>query len=220
MAGYGDEDEIKRQLSLDDGNPDDAGAIVRVAQINEELSRVFDIRCGRHGTADETRTVDASARIWSGDAWWPSWGWLDPITAAYRADLILPWPVLAVTGISVGGTWDGAAWDGETALDADAYRLAWGDASRGFYRVERLDGSGWSGPVRIAGTWLNAAFTDPPDEVIGALTFLVVQHFREDQMSPAGVVGPDGMQVPSRNPWGYERVKAVIERYRVFEVVV
>ena len=112
-------------------------------------------------------------------------------------------------------------WDDETTLAATDYRLAGGDAASGYYRIERLTG-GWAGPTRITGTWLDASWTDAtvPFDVIEALTFLVVHHYREDQMSPAGVVGPDGMQVPTRNPWGYDQVRTAIDRYRVFEVVV
>lgn len=224
MAGYGDETEIKRQLGLVDADPDDAGAIARVAALNEALSRVFDAKCNRTGTADETRTIDAGNGL-AGGVWWWNWAWMAgggaPAAPTFGV-LVLPAPIVSVDSIFEGGLWDGASWDDETEVVAADYRLTTGSTAGGFYAIERVGGGGWAGPVRVTGTWLDAAWTalTVPVEVEEALTFLVVHHYREDLMSPAGVVGPEGTVVPSRNPWAFERVKAVIDRYRVVELVV
>lgn len=219
MAGYGDATEIKRQLELADADPDDAAKIARVAVLNESLSRNFDQKVNRTGTASETRTVQVGPH--PGSFWfYPVAAWPSADDPAYPGAIALPWPVLTVSAIAEGGTWDGSAWDGETTLDAADYRLTGGDAAGGYYRIDRLLGPAWAGPVRITGTWLNAAWTNPPADVVEAVTFLVVHHYREDAMSPAGVVGPDGMQVPTRNPWAYGRVVEAIRRWRVYEVAV
>jgi hypothetical protein len=222
MAGYGDADEVMRQLERTESSADYAAVLARVGELNASLSRLFDSKCNRTNPASETRTVQVGP---SGGSFWfyplGAWPYVDE-TGPYAGALILPTPVLTVSAVKEGGTWDGAAWDDETTLAATDYRLTGGDAARGYYRVERLLGPGWGGPVRITGTWIDAAWTEAtvPPEVVDALTFLVVSHYREEMTSPAGVVGPDGLAVPTRNPWGYERVKEAINRYRVYEVVV
>jgi hypothetical protein len=221
MAGYGDVDEVMRQLERTEGSADYAAVLARVTELNESLSRNFDQKVRRTGTASETRTINVGPAL--GSFWFYPVGW--PVayaTGPYAGTIVLPWPVLTVSAIAEGGTWDGAAWDDGTTLAATDYRLAGGDAARGYYRIDRLLGPGWAGPTRITGTWLDAPWTAAtvPADVVEALTFLVVHHFREDQMSPAGVVGPDGAQVPTRNPWNYGRVVEAINRHRVYEVVV
>jgi hypothetical protein len=221
MAGYADADEVLRQLERTESSADYAAVLARVTELNTSLSRLFDSKCNRTNAASETRTINVGPAL--GSFWFYPIGWpYAYATGPYAGTVVLPWPVLTVSSIKEGGTWDGAAWDGETTLAATDYRLTGGDAARGYYRIDRVLGAGWAGPVRITGTWLDAAWTEAtvPPEDIDALTFLVVSHYREEMMSPAGVVGPDGTQVPTRNPWGYERVKEAINRYRVYEVVV
>lgn len=211
MAGYADLDEVMRQLDRDPDAAEHAAVLARAAELSEALSRLFDAACGRTGAAAETRTVEAPV------AYSRPLGW--PFGAVAFSTLVLPAPVLAVTAVAESGTWDGSAWSGELAVDAADYRLVLGDAAGGFRGIERL-GGGWAGPVRVTGTWLDAAWDDPPADVVEALTFLVVREFREDAQGPGGTVGPEGLPVPSRNPWRYERVKAAVRRHRVAGLVV
>jgi hypothetical protein len=215
VTAYGDPDEIERQLTAG-GVALGAPEVARIAALNEALSRLFDAKCNRTGTSVETRTVDAPAP-W---ATLPIVATPFPPSSGFVADLVLPWPVLAVTAIDEGGTWNGTTWDDGTALAVADYRLAGGDAVAGYRRIERLSGLGWAGPVRIAGTWINAAWTSPPAIVVEALNFLVAHHYREDAASPGGLVGGDGLQMPARNPWAYERVKAAIRTYGIYELVI
>jgi hypothetical protein len=222
MAGYGDPDEIIRQLERTESSADYAAVLARVTELNESLSRNFDQKVRRTGTSSETRTVQVGPH--TGSFWFypiAAWPYVSAV-GPYAGTIVLPWPVLTVSAIAEGGTWNGTAWADGTTLAADAYRLTGGDAARGYHQIERVTGPAWGGPVRITGTWLDAPWTAAtvPADVVEALTFLVVHHFREDQMGPAGVVGPDGLPVPTRNPWNYGRVVEAINRHRVYEVVV
>ncbi len=59
-----------------------------------------------------------------------------------------------------------------------------------------------------------------PDEIVSVVTWLVIHTDRVEQASPAGEIGPDGLTVRPYNPWKFERVAAVIDRYRVTRLVV
>jgi hypothetical protein len=71
-------------------------------------------------------------------------------------------------------------------------------------------------PVTVTGQW---AATDAdalvPDDLVYAVDYLVSEHFKIEQASPAGFTGPDGATVPIRNPFKADIWLKVKAKYEV-----
>lgn len=212
---YANEADVLHHLNLDSGNPEHADRIERVTRLENGLCDAFDEKVGRSfGTAPvaETRTVSVGSLVWS-----------PTVTTMLGLDrsprLVAHTGIRSLVSVEVDGSWDGAAWiDGET-LTADDYRLVLTGRDGLSWAIDRIGGS-WSGVVRVTAVWDDQVTDGVPDDVREALTFITVDEYRVRTSSPAGEIGPDGMTVPTRNPWKYESVKAAIERHRLVQVIV
>ena len=222
---YANEADVLAQLRMNAS--DDPEAVERVIRLENGLADTFDHKIGRSfGTAAtaETRTIHVGPV--AGDWFlfgWPVASWYTPFLGTTSHHLVLDVPIRSVTSITTGGTWDGSAWDDTTALTADDYLLA-NETEQGSYAIDHLSGT-WGGLVHITGIWGDQAITaatvdDVPDDVREAMTFLTIHEYHQESASQAGLIGPDGMAVPARNPWGFERVKSAIDRWRLVEVLV
>ena len=198
--GYADLDAAMHDIGLDAGNADDGDAIGRLAQLDDDISRTIDLKCGRlfGGTAD-----DEAARVIP-----------LPVSSGNRI-LLLPFAVRSVDSIVFTG-------DYADTLGADDYVLTLGTELTGDYHGIRLiDGSDWPmntgrTTLTITGLWsMDAVGGAVPDEIRAAATFLVVEEWRLRASSPAGEIGPDGMMVRPRNPWNFEIVKTALDHYSV-----
>jgi hypothetical protein len=204
-VGYADLASAKAQLQLSDENADDANRIALLTECDETVSTLFEQKAGYDA---------AQTPIWRGaDAD------IDPTPRTvwgeigYGDVVLLPVPATGITDVQIAGLYP------ETLTTADW--IAWNADVLGAARsVRRIDGSYW--PVRDGRTYLTVTALwadgpkaeDPPALVVNACTFLAVEEYRMRQMSPAGEIGPDGLSIRPRNPWGYELVKGAIESVR------
>ncbi len=197
--GYADLQIAMHDIGLDINSADDASAIARLAQIDDEIATLIDLKCGRSfgGTAaGAARVVQLP----------PSWG---------NATLLLPSAIRSVTSVVITG--DAA----ETLLSGD-YVLTIGTELTGDYHaIRRIDGYTWPmndgrSTLTITGGWSDTADgAAVPDAIIAAATFVTVEEWRLRASSPAGEIGPDGMTIRPRNPWAFQTVKTAIEHYSV-----
>jgi hypothetical protein len=186
-------------IGLSDASADDADAIGRLAQLDDDIARLIDLKTGRTfgGTAAPTARVISLPK---------SYG---------HSLLVLPFPIRSVESIVIAGTYD-------RTYEDDEYVLTMPTELTGDYHAIRLiDGSAWPmdtgySTLTITGQWSHDAPGGAvPDEIIAAATFLVVEEWRLRQSSPAGEIGPDGMTIRARNPWNFEIVKTALDHYGV-----
>lgn len=194
MPGYGDLPTIKQMLNITG-----AGQDTRLEQLNTAMSALLDDALGRSFLASgdsatpETRTVYQDAAL---DA------------------IALPVPLVSVTGIEIGGSWDGSAWTDATTLASDSYRLR--------------DGGWWidlygstASAYRITGVWGDTATEEAPPLVVEAVNVMVTRAYKRDEAGAGGeLIGPTEFEV--RAPQGIltdDRVKRAIEAYRLVEHV-
>lgn len=198
--GYSDLDAAMHDIGLDTANADDGAAIGRLAQLDDEIARTIDLKCGRSfgGTADGEVARVIPLPVSSGNT-----------------ILVLPFAIRSVDSIVFTG-------DYAQTLDATDYVLTMGTELTGDYHGIRLiDGSAWPmntgrTTLTISGLWsMDAVGGAVPDEIIAAATFLVVEEWRLRASSPAGEIGPDGMTIRPRNPWNFEIVKTALDHYSV-----
>ena len=197
--GYADIDACMAQLGLSETNPDDNERIGRLAQVDDEVAGMIDMRTGRSfgGTATPAaRTVP------------------HPVSAWQRV-LTLGRPVRSVTAIALAGPY------AETLAPGD-WALCMGTEETGdWHAIERIDGGSW--PSRgygqtctVTGVWSDLPDGQPvPDEIIAAATFLTCDEWRLRESSPNGELGADGLAIRPRNPWNYQVVKLAIDKYAV-----
>lgn len=217
MSAYGDLATIKAMLELTGDDSHDA----RLDALNAALSAIFEDKVGRtwSDTPATARTVAIEA------ATGPQWA-----QGSYRSVLALPAPgITSLVSVTVGPTWDGTAWSGGTAVDVADVRPIWqtihGDylglafGSNWPWASGAWWGGVWSGVVLVEAIWANQQGAAPP-EVVEALNFLVAEEYKQEQASPEGLIGPDGLSIRTRNPWKFERVAAVIDKYTTAEVLV
>ena len=203
--GYADFQSALAQLSLDEGDDDDAADIALLHACDDAVSVLFEQKAGYDATqtpiwgADVTAT--ATAKTIDGDR-------------NDSAILLLPVPARSIASVQVIGE------RAETLTTADW--ITWDVSNAGDVRaVRRIDGYAWpyrDGLTRMTVTaiWADGPVGgDPPAIVTEACTFLAVDEFRMRKMSPAGEIGPDGMTIRPRNPWGYELVKTALDAVRV-----
>lgn len=192
----------KAALSLDDDNDADEVKIARLQELDEAVSRTFELKTGRRfgGTATpETRTVD-------GDG---------------TGLLVLPTPVRSVSAVSITGTSPLALVVGDGSLASHQVALALPTVNGEWRALRRLDGGtfpwpayGWS-RMAITAVWADAApGGSVPIEVTEAVTFVLIDQYRLEESSPAGEIGPEGMTIRPRNPWNFELVKTAIAKYQ------
>ena len=214
---YANEDDVLNQLRK---TADDA-EYARLVRLENGLCDMLDHKTGTSfGTAPvaETRSVSLEFGVGVGYGYSPSpvYYWTPLRGGSHR--LVLDTPLRSLTGIETGGTWNGATWDDGTALTTDEYRLT-NQTDQGSYAIDLVSGT-WGGVVRITGIWGDQATETVPDDVREAMTFLTINEWHQRNASPFGQIGPDGILVTPRNPWGFEVVKAAIDRHRVVEVLV
>jgi hypothetical protein len=217
---YANEADVLEQLQDMSGiDPEHAGLV----RLENALCDVFDHKVGTSfGTTPvaETRTV-AVGLMESYVYPFPGLGGVPLVD--YRNGfnsprLVLSVPLRSLTSIVTGGEWDGSAWvDGETLATSD-YILT-NRTEQGYYGIDRINGT-WAGSIRITGIWGDQVTATVPDDVSQVLTELTVKEWHRRHASPAGEIGPSGLTITPGNPWNLEYVKAVIDKYRVVEVLV
>lgn len=202
MPAYADLDSVRRILQLEDAwEPEADDANARLTALNAALSAAFDAKCGRtFGTGGTAATRD----VWAPDP--PS--------------DTLPLPgagIVSLSGVTVDPSWTGAAWVGGYALPAAEVLPTMQDVTGAYLALRRPLGWRWTGLVRVTAVWRDST-GGPPADVVEALNFLVAEEYKAERASPESMTGPDGMSIPTRNPWKFERVRAVIDAYRVVVV--
>lgn len=142
------------------------------------------------------------------------------VLSAYGAPVMtLTWGAVSVMTVTTGGEWDGASWNGATTVPSTGYQ-PWHVDQRGrIWGLRWLSGI-WDGIYRVTAIWADQSTLDIPKDLVDAATFITVNQFRMQKMSPAGQEGPDGLMSQPRNPWAYEDVKRTIARLRVPRLVV
>ena len=168
-------------------------------RIENALADVFDHKVGRSfgvATVPSTRTIMVGHRT---------------------NTLVLARPARSITDIAHSGTFDGSGYAGETVEDY------WheGNGHDGLiYTVERISGD-WPNRVRVTAIWASDSDSVVPADVQHALTLATVKQYRKETSTPgADLLGPEGFGVPAPDPWNDAQVKAVIDKYRVVEVIV
>lgn len=213
---YANEDDVLEQLEdMSSGDPGYDGLV----RLENALCDVFDHKVGTSfgvAAVAETRTVvvgdGRDSTFFRGFVY----AYIVPLV---YSPIISDFPIRSVTGITTGGTWDGAEWTDTTALSPDEYRLTYTTRDGVSYGIERVTGY-WLGTVHITGTWSDQPTEDVPDDVCQTLTELTVKEWHRRHASPSGEVGPEGLSVRPGNPWNLEYVKSTIDRYTVVEVLV
>lgn len=202
MAGYADLEAVRQILQLENQLEEEADATdARLESLNEALSAAFDARCGRTWATGNTATTR------------------EVIAASPPSDtLVLPGPgLLSLTSVTVDPTWTGAVWVGGYPLAADEVLPVMKDMDGAYLGLRRPDGWYWHGLVRVTGVWADTSGGPPPD-VVEALNFLVSSEYMAERASPESQTGPDGMSIPTRNPWRFDRVRGVIDAHKVVVV--
>lgn len=128
--------------------------------------------------------------------------------------LYLPLGLSSVAGIVANPlTWNGTAWSNGTTLTASQYRLA-GLSRSGVYRTLLGVDYAWGGRYVITGVWEDQV-AGVPDDLNDLANWLAAEFYKEQKASPAGFTGPDGATVPIRDVWKTDKVKTLIDKYRV-----
>lgn len=197
MSSYTDLVRAKLELGLSDAVDGDDDDITLLGEIDVEISRLFELKCGRvwGGSGSATaKTVDGAAA-----------GWSDV--------LMLPVPARSITSVAIVG-------DSPETLASDDWVLWLGTREGDYKAIKRIDG-GWFprrngiDRVTVTGVWSDTASgVSVPAEIQDACTFVVVETFRQRKSSPSGELGPDGLTIRPRNPWNYQNVIEAIDKYK------
>lgn len=197
MSSYTDLVRAKLELGLSDAVDGDDDDITLLGEIDVEISRLFELKCGRvwGGSGSATaKTVDGAAA-----------GWSDV--------LMLPVPARSITSVAIVG-------DAAETLTTDDW-VAWLGTREGDYKaVKRIDGGVFPRRNGIDRVTVTAVWSDVasgatlPAEIQDACTFVVVETFRQRKSSPSGELGPDGLTIRPRNPWNYQNVIEAIDKYK------
>jgi hypothetical protein len=195
---YAPQPDVLAHLNI---NTSSSEAIARVTALENGLADAFDAKVGRSFgvapvAAERTITAPGVSTL-----------------------LVVLGGIRSVTGITTGGTWDGAMWLTPEILDADDYALWATDRDGISYGIESFIGA-WVGPVHVTGIWADQSTESVPADIREAMTFLTVRQYRRLTASPTDLVGPDGMTVPTPHAWDDPLVKTAIERHRLVEVVI
>lgn len=189
----------------------DALLTVVSAIIEQETGRVF-------GTGQTSETVVVTPSRWSGAmrSIWPLDPSPDALGLGFTDLLVLPKGVRTIQGVTVGGTWDGAAYTGGDALPATAYVPVYRLRTGEYLALRTADGSYWPMPVAIAGTWEDTdADAAVPDEITYLANYLAAEQFKKEMASPNGAIGPDGSVIPLRNTFKDPYVMKILDKWRI-----
>lgn len=197
--GYADLSAAAFDLGLELNNPAHAGAVQRMAQLDDDVALMIDQKTGRSFGGTAAASVRSIA--------------LPP--RSYCDILSLPYAVRSVTGIAFVG-------DQAETLDVGDWALIYPTEQSGDYHaIQRIDG-GWFPSSYGSRTTCNvtAIWSDTPDGlpvpdlVVRAATFILAEEYRLRASSPTGEIGvSDGLVVSARNPWKYEIVKQMLDKY-------
>lgn len=200
MPGYADLDAVRTILQLEEAfQPEASDADSRLAALNESLSIAFDTKVGRTWAGTGAATT---REVWPANRPGPV--------------LALPGPgITSLAWVKVDPDWTGSAWTGGTLIAADEVVPVNKTIDGRYLGLRRAYGWRWTGVALVNGVWADSAGATPPADVVEALTFIVAEEYKAERASPEAMIGPDGLQVSTRNPWRFERVQAAIERYRV-----
>jgi hypothetical protein len=195
---YAHREDVLHQCELDPEDPEHEGDILRVERLENGLCLAFDQKVGHSFGVDplpETRVVQGLGT--------------DLLALGYPG-------ARAIASIAVGGRWDGVSWLDETLLlPTDWMRMrAERDGEGSVVTIRLMDGI-WTGSVRVTAVWADQTLKEVPDDVREALTWLTVEEYRTRNASPAGFIGPEGLMIPTRNPWNFQLVKSAIAHHRV-----
>lgn len=140
------------------------------------------------------------------------------IVVGHRTNtLVMARPAREIVGIAHSGTFDGSGYADETIEDS------WheGNSRDGLiYTVERISGD-WPNRVRVTAIWASDSDSVVPADVQHAITLATIKQYRRETSTPGSdLLGPEGFGVPTPDPWNDPQVKAVVEKYRVVEVIV
>lgn len=217
MAAYADLVRVRRLLLLNGADQaEDEDITAELTALNAALSATFEGKVGRRWLAPTEDPPEPETRV---VALHPDylrhvtpWAYLVP----------LPGPgITSLTSVTAGALWDGTEYVGGDVAPASYVAPIWPDPI-GVYLGLALSwqwGWAWTSPLLVTGTWADVPVT-VPDDVVDAVTFLVVEEWKAEHASPTGQSGPDGQVVPTRNPWKFERVRSAIDRYSLRERVV
>ena len=190
---YANQEDVLAELSIENGSPE----VEHVQRIENALASAFDHKIGRSfGVAAmlSTRLIGV---------------------ARGSCTAVLQRPARDVSAVHAGGEWNGTIWDGEQEVT-------------GWYPVYNSDdliyglrrSAGWDGDIRVTAVWGSDSEEDVPEDVSHALTWLTIRQYRRVTSSPNELVGPEGFTVPVPHAWDDPMVQAIIEKYRVVEVIV
>lgn len=190
---YANQEDVLAELSIENGSPE----VEHVQRIENALASAFDHKIGRS----------------FGDAAVPSTRMVEVSHGATTA--VLQSPARVVNSVHGGGKWDGTSWIDEQEVT-------------GWYPVYNSDdliyglrrNAGWGGDIRVTAVWGSDSEDGVPDDVSHALTWLTIRQYRRVTASPNELVGPEGFTVPTPHAWDDPMVQAIIEKYRVVEVIV
>ena len=187
--GYADLSMVHHDIGHVDGTQ-----AVRLVELDADIARMIDLRCGRSwqgAAADSVRTVPG------------------PHSPGHSV-LPLPTPIRRIDGIEIDGD----------AVDSGDYML-WQCTREGdCHAIRKLNGGTWpsrrtDAVIEIDGQWSDeSGGGGPPAEIVAAATYLVAEEWKLRQASAAGEVGPDGMVSRTRNPWNFEIVKTAIAHHK------
>lgn len=212
MALYGSVDGIKRLLRSVDGSVFGADAEARIAILRSVASSWLEHEIGRTfgagGGGSQTLTVSTN-----------------PDAAGLYTLLLLPKGARSITQVVERPTWNGSAWTGGLALAGNVWRLDLIQQTGEALALRRIDGIGWYGTYRVAGTWEDAGASvdgsgTVPAEIDYAANYVAAELFKKEQASPAGQIGPDGAILPLRDVLQDPLVQAIVTKWKASESAV
>lgn len=203
MPQYGDLDHVRKLLrptATDDLGADDEA---RLSKIQAAISELLEYELGRTFGVPAT---DTTVTVWAGPG----------------DVLLLPRPARAITSVAVNGTVAGGTVTGGTALTSTYWAHHFVDPESGLISGLRLlSGASWGDysyrtPVVVVGDF---STTDDdatiPADLQYVVSWMIAERFKQENASPAGFLGPDGVVTPFRKLFADEFVKPTLDRYRM-----
>lgn len=206
MPLYGSIAQVKKMLRPSEASTFGTDVDDRLTALQAAVSATLEEELGRSFGVPASTTTDI---VWAGD---------DPV-------LVLPRPYRSITEVRENCVVSGVTATGGTVISAADYVYDPYDRERGWIYGLRLLLSGRWGrrdeygnpavPVVVTG-YLAAGDDDTavPDEITYVANYLMLELFKRENASPAGVIGPDGIAAPLRNPYTEPHVVAVLDKHR------
>lgn len=205
MATYGSAEAVEQLLRATTASVFNADQLARIANLLPVVSALIEAETGRTfggGATNETVVVEG--------------GWRFPWQRGVSDLLVLPKGVRTIASVTVGGTWDGSAYTGGTVLATTAYRPIYRTLTGEYLALRMVDGSLWTWPAAIDGTWEDTdADTDVPAEITYLANYLAAERFKVEMASAAGQIGPDGSVIPIRNVFRDPLVQKTLDKWRI-----